>query len=78
MLSGLPVPIRGIRDHVRNSVLVLLACLVLMAQDAAEKIGALEEQVQKHLQEQKPQLAIPVLREIVSLSIVVLAKFRSD
>src|SRR5947209_4677840 len=38
-----------------------------MAQDAAPRIGALEQQVQKHLQEQKPQLAIPVLREIVSL-----------
>jgi tetratricopeptide (TPR) repeat protein len=38
-----------------------------MAQDTAQKIGALEQQVQKHLQEQKPQLAIPVLREIVSL-----------
>ena len=38
-----------------------------MAQDTAQKIGALEQQVQKYLQEQKPQLAIPVLREIVSL-----------
>ena len=33
-------------------------------QDVQQKIGALEQQVQKHLQEQKPQLAIPVLREI--------------
>jgi len=38
-----------------------------MAQDPAQKIGELETQVQKHLQEQKPQLAIPLLREIVSL-----------
>ena len=37
------------------------------AQDVQAKIGALEQQVQKYLQEQKPQLAIPVLREIVSL-----------
>ena len=36
-------------------------------QDLQSKIGALEQQVQKYLQEQKPQLAIPVLREIVSL-----------
>ena len=36
-------------------------------QDVQQKIGALEQQVQKHLQEQKPQLAIPVLREIASL-----------
>ena len=32
-----------------------------------QKIGGLEQQVQKHLQEQKPQLAIPVLRELLSL-----------
>src|SRR6185369_7243336 len=59
--------------HVRN--LVLRACwLALMAQalmaqppDVQQKIGALEQQVQKHLQAQKPQLAIPVLREIASL-----------
>src|SRR5215831_6581841 len=37
------------------------------AQDVQGKTGALEQQVQKYLQEQKPQLAIPVLREIVSL-----------
>lgn len=37
------------------------------APDVRQKIGALEQQVQKYLQEQKPQLAIPVLREIVTL-----------
>jgi tetratricopeptide (TPR) repeat protein len=37
------------------------------AQDVQHKVGALEQQVQKYLQEQKPQLAIPVLREITSL-----------
>jgi Flp pilus assembly protein TadD len=37
------------------------------AQDVQTKTGALEQQVQKYLQEQKPQLAVPVLREIVSL-----------
>jgi tetratricopeptide (TPR) repeat protein len=31
------------------------------------KVGALQQQAQKYLQEQKPQLAIPVLTEIVSL-----------
>ena len=49
---------------------VWLSWPVLMAQttqDVANKIAVLEQQVQKHLQEQKPQLAIPVLREIVSL-----------
>jgi tetratricopeptide (TPR) repeat protein len=40
---------------------------VAQPQDLQQKIGALEHQVQRHLQEQKPQLAIPVLREIASL-----------
>jgi len=46
-----------------------LVAQALMAQtaDVQQKIGALEQQVQKHLQAQKPQLAIPVLREIASL-----------
>ena len=38
-----------------------------MPRTCQRKIAALEQQVQKHLQEQKPQLAIPVLREIASL-----------
>jgi len=33
----------------------------------AQDIGPLKQEVQKHLQEQKPQLAIPVLRKILSL-----------
>jgi tetratricopeptide (TPR) repeat protein len=37
------------------------------AQDVQRNVGALEQQAQKYLQEQKPELAIPVLREIVSL-----------
>ena len=59
--------------HVRNLVsrtgwLTLMAqALMAQTQDVQQKIGALEQQVQKHLQEQKPQLAIPVLREIASL-----------
>jgi len=50
--------------------IVLLPWLALMAQDAQDvehKVDALEQQAQKYLQEQKPQLAIPVLREIISL-----------
>jgi tetratricopeptide (TPR) repeat protein len=46
--------------------LTLLALAPLYAQDAA-KIAALEQQAQKYLQEQKPQLAIPVLKEIAAL-----------
>ena len=49
------------------AVIVSLPWLVLLAQDAPPNIGALEQEAQKYLQEQKPQLAIPVLREIVSL-----------
>ena len=39
----------------------------VLAQDVQQRVAALEQQVQRHLQEQKSQLAIPVLREIVSL-----------
>ena len=38
-----------------------------VASDAQANIPALEQQVSQHLREQKPQLAIPVLRQIVSL-----------
>lgn len=51
-------------------LLVCLSCLALAAQtaqDLQQKVGALERQVQEYLQEQKPLLAIPVLREILSL-----------
>jgi len=43
--------------------------LALLAQSTREsvRVGTLEQQIQKHLQEQKPELAIPLLREIVSL-----------
>lgn len=37
------------------------------SQDVPHRVGALEEQAQKYLQEQKPQLAIPLLREIISI-----------
>ena len=37
------------------------------AQDVQVSVAALEQQAQKYLQDQKPQLAIPVLREIASL-----------
>ncbi len=64
----------AVRDLVARaaSALVLssLPWLVLMAQnapDTAARVGALEQQAQKYLQEQKPQLAIPVLREIVAI-----------
>jgi tetratricopeptide (TPR) repeat protein len=52
------------------AVLCLLPWVALIAQDASDirtRITALEQQAQKYLQEQKPQLAIPVLEQIVSL-----------
>jgi tetratricopeptide (TPR) repeat protein len=51
-------------------LIVTLPSLHVMAQnseDRQQRIAALEQQVQKHLQEQKPELAIPLLREIISL-----------
>ncbi len=41
--------------------------VALRSQDGPHKADALQQQAQKYLQEQKPQLAIPLLREIVSL-----------
>ncbi len=54
------------------AVLVLLPWWALMAQQAQDvqlRVAALEQQAQKYLQDQKPQLAIPVLREIASLDL---------
>jgi tetratricopeptide (TPR) repeat protein len=62
-----------VRNLVSKSVCALIVCVPwagLIAQnapDVRQKIGALEQQAQKYLQEQKPQLTIPILREIVSL-----------
>jgi tetratricopeptide (TPR) repeat protein len=44
-----------------------LALLAQTSQDTQARVGVLEQQIQKHLQEQKPELAVPLLREIVSL-----------
>ncbi len=48
-------------------VVAVVGLTAQTAQDVQQKIGALEQQAQTYLQQQKPQLAIPVLREIVSL-----------
>jgi tetratricopeptide (TPR) repeat protein len=52
------------------SLVLWLYCRALTAQTAADlqqKLAALDQQVQQYLQQQKPQLAIPVLAEIISL-----------
>lgn len=52
-------------------VVLLLVSVVSVAgqevNNSASRISALEQQVQTYLQQQKPQLAIPLLRQIVSL-----------
>jgi len=48
-------------------ILSLQAPVALTAQDVQQKVGTLEREAQKYLQQQKPQSAIPLLREIVSL-----------
>jgi tetratricopeptide (TPR) repeat protein len=51
-------------------LIIWMSWPVLVAQSpqsVPDRVSGLEQQVQKHLQEQKPQLAIPLLREIVSL-----------
>ena len=61
---------RNLASAARCALVLGLPWLALRAQggeDLAQKIGALEAQAGKYLQEQKPQLAIPVLTEIVSL-----------
>jgi tetratricopeptide (TPR) repeat protein len=61
------------RNLVSKNVCILIVSLLWLplmaqsAQDVQQKVGALEQQAQKYLQEQKPQLAIPVLHEIISL-----------
>ena len=62
--------VRTLVSRTGCALVVSLPWLALMAQnsqDIQQKVGALELQAQKYLQEQKPQLAIPVLREIISL-----------
>ena len=64
------MPVTNPFSRVGCALLCLLPCIALMAQDSSDirsKIAALEQQGQKYLQEQKPQLAIPVLQQIVSL-----------
>jgi tetratricopeptide (TPR) repeat protein len=64
------IPVKHLVSRRVMALIVLLPCLALMAQEAPDvqhKVLALEQQAQKYLKEEKPQLAIPVLRNIVSL-----------
>jgi len=64
------VHVGGHVSRMLRALFVLLQCLALAAQNAPDgrkDVGALEQQVQQHLKEQKPQLAIPLLRQIVTL-----------
>jgi tetratricopeptide (TPR) repeat protein len=62
--------VRNLFSRTSCTLVVWLPWLVLLAQppqDVQHKVAALEQQAQKYLQEQQPQLAIPVLRDIISL-----------
>jgi tetratricopeptide (TPR) repeat protein len=62
--------VRNLVSRTGWALIVSLPWLALMAQSAQDvqpKVAALEQQAQKYLQEQKPQLAIPVLRDITSI-----------
>jgi len=51
-------------------ILVFWASICVVAQDASDprqKVDDLKHQAQQYLQEQKPQLAIPIFRQIISL-----------
>src|ERR1700761_1216623 len=72
------MPVRNGLSRIGCALLfVVLASTALVAQNtptlqpqpqsSQAKIATLEQQVQNYLREQKPQLAIPVLQEIVSL-----------
>lgn len=67
---GIAVSVTDLLSRTARALAVSLSWTALMAQDAQDvqhKIRALEQQARTFLQEQKPQLAIPVLRDIVSL-----------
>jgi tetratricopeptide (TPR) repeat protein len=52
------------------AVALLLPSMTVVAQtpqDQTKRVDALEQQVRQYLEEQKPQLAIPLLRQIVAL-----------
>lgn len=69
------VYVMHVRSFVSATGRVIIVCLpwlALMALNAQDvqntnKVEALERQAQKYLEERKPQLAIPVLRDILSL-----------
>ncbi len=65
--------VKDVRSFGSKTVSVLIVSLSWLplvaqnAQDVPHKVAVLEQQAQKALQEQKPEIAIPVLREIISL-----------
>ena len=64
------MPVKHLTSRNVCAVIIWLPWLASMGQSAPDiqrNITALEQQAQTYLQEQKPQLAIPVLGEIVSL-----------
>jgi tetratricopeptide (TPR) repeat protein len=65
------VPVTNLVSKTACALILCAPWAVLCAQnapDGQQKIRALQQQAQKYLQEEKPQLAIPVLSEIISLN----------
>jgi tetratricopeptide (TPR) repeat protein len=59
-----------LHSKVLCALMLLVSTVSAMGQDAgnsASQVTALEQQVQTYLQQQKPQLAIPLLRQVVAL-----------
>src|ERR1051326_5638142 len=64
------MPVRSLVSRTGLAFIASISWVALLAQsagDVQQKIGALEQHVRNYFQEQKPQLAIPLLREIASL-----------
>jgi tetratricopeptide (TPR) repeat protein len=64
------MPVRSLLLRTGHTLIACISWAALSAQtarDVPQRIAALEQKARKYLQEQQPQLAIPVLREIISL-----------
>lgn len=52
------------------TIVLSASCVFLVAQNtpqAKDRVGTLEQEAQTYLQQQKPQLAVPILRQIIAL-----------
>src|SRR5947209_1645264 len=64
------MPVRNLVSRTDCALMLLLPWFALMGQntpDVRSKVANLEHQAQEYVQDQKPQLAIPILQEIALL-----------